>query len=69
MMEARNTQAMPGHNASPDLRSWLRQLAATDRLAVTRGGLSLIDEIAAVSKRLENESAVLFPSRASTTFR
>jgi len=44
------------------LRSWLRQLAATDRLAVTRGGLSLIDEIAAVSKRLENESAVLFPS-------
>jgi 2,5-furandicarboxylate decarboxylase 1 len=62
MMEARNTQAMPGHNASPDLRSWLRQLAATDRLAVTRGGLSLIDEIAAVSKRLENESAVLFPS-------
>jgi len=61
-MEARNTQAMPGHNASPDLRSWLRQLAATDRLAVTRGGLSLIDEIAAVSKRLENESAVLFPS-------
>lgn len=61
-MGARNTQAMPGHNASPDLRSWLRQLAATDRLAVTRGGLSLIDEIAAVSKRLENESAVLFPS-------
>ena len=62
MMEARNTKAAPGHNATPDLRSWLRQLAATDRLAVTRGGLSLVDEIAAVSKRLENESAVLFPS-------
>jgi 2,5-furandicarboxylate decarboxylase 1 len=62
MMEARNMQAATGHNAAPDLRSWLRQLAATDRLAVTRSGLSLIDEIAAISKRLENDSAVLFPS-------
>jgi 2,5-furandicarboxylate decarboxylase 1 len=61
-MEARNIQAAASHSATPDLRSWLRQLAATDRLAVTRGGLSLIDEIAAVSKRLENDSAVLFPS-------
>lgn len=61
-MEARNIQAAASHSAAPDLRSWLRQLAATDRLAVTRGGLSLIDEIAAVSKRLENDSAVLFPS-------
>jgi 2,5-furandicarboxylate decarboxylase 1 len=55
-------QAVAGHNAEPDLRSWLQQLAATDRLAVARGGVSLIDELAAVSKRLENDSAVLFPS-------
>ncbi|MGL5165723.1 MAG: UbiD family decarboxylase [Afipia sp.] len=61
-MEATNIQAVTGHNAASDLRSWLRQLAATDRLVVTRSGLSLIDEIAAVSKRLENDSAVLFPS-------
>lgn len=50
-----------GHHAAPGLRSWLRHLAATDRLAVARAGLSLTDEIAAVSKRLENERAVLFP--------
>ena len=61
-MEAKNTQIAASHNTAPDLRSWLRQLAATDRLAVTRSGLSLIDEVAAVSKRLENDSAVLFPS-------
>lgn len=61
-MEAGNIQPATGRNAAPDLRSWLRQLAVTDRLAVTRSGLSLIDEIAAVSKRLENDSAVLFPS-------
>lgn len=61
-MEARNIQAPASANAVPDLRSWLRQLAATDRLAVARSGLSLIDELAAVSKRLENDRAVLFPS-------
>jgi 2,5-furandicarboxylate decarboxylase 1 len=48
--------------AQPDLRQWLRQLAATDRLAVARSGVSLIDELAAISKRLENDSAVIFPS-------
>lgn len=52
---------MTGHNARRDLRSWLQVLAETGRLAVTRNGLSLTDEVAAVSKRLENESAVLFP--------
>ena len=45
----------------PDLRSWLQQLAATDRLAVARDGVSLIDELAAVAKKLERERAVLFP--------
>ncbi len=38
--------------AQPDLRQWLRQLAATDRLAVARSGVSLIDELAAISKKL-----------------
>ena len=45
----------------PDLRVWLRELAASDRLAVARQGVSLIDELAAVAKKLENERAVLFP--------
>jgi 2,5-furandicarboxylate decarboxylase 1 len=44
-----------------DLRTWLRHLATTDRLAVAQPGLSLIDELAAVCKRLELERAVLFP--------
>ena len=51
-----------GQSAHPDLRGWLQWLAATDRLAVAREGLSLIDELAAVAKKLENERAVLFPS-------
>jgi len=45
----------------PDLRSWLRRLVATDRLVVAREGVSLIDELAAVAKKLELDSAVLFP--------
>ncbi len=45
----------------PDLRSWLQRLVATDRLVVARDGVSLIDELAAVAKKLELESAVLFP--------
>ena len=45
----------------PDLRSWLQRLVASDRLAVAREGVSLIDELAAVAKKLELERAVLFP--------
>ncbi len=45
----------------PDLRGWLQRLVATDRLVVAREGVSLIDELAAVAKKLELESAVLFP--------
>lgn len=48
-------------NASSNLRNWLSHLAETDRLEVAHDGISLIDELAAVSKRLENRSAVLFP--------
>jgi 2,5-furandicarboxylate decarboxylase 1 len=62
MTKSSGIHAMAGHNAEPDLRSWLQQLASTDRLAVARTGVSLIDELAAVSKRLENDNAVIFPS-------
>jgi 2,5-furandicarboxylate decarboxylase 1 len=43
------------------LRGWLRQLAATDRLAVARPGVGLTHELAAVAKRLDGRQAVLFP--------
>jgi 2,5-furandicarboxylate decarboxylase 1 len=46
----------------PDLRWWLRRLAATDRLAVARDGVALADELAAIAKKLESERAVLFPA-------
>ena len=61
-MEARRaTPAAAGQTTHPDLRSWLRRLVASGRLAVAREGVSLIDELAAVAKKLELERAVLFP--------
>lgn len=61
-MEASRTAAtIAGHNAHPDLRGWLQRLVATDRLVVARDGVSLIDELAAVAKKLELERTVLFP--------
>src|SRR5579863_160361 len=61
-MEAKrsNTDAVD-QLVHPDLRDWLQRLAAADRLAVAKKGLSLIDELAAVAKTLENDRAVLFP--------
>ena len=61
-MEARrsNTDTASG-TAHPDLRDWLRQLVAAGRLAVAQKNISLIDDVAAVAKKLENERAVLFP--------
>lgn len=50
-----------GHNAVADLRGWLTQLESSGRLAVAKEGVSLIDELAAISKRLELERAVVFP--------
>jgi 2,5-furandicarboxylate decarboxylase 1 len=50
-----------GHNAISDLRGWLTQLETSGRLAVAKEGVSLIDELAAISKRLEYERAVVFP--------
>jgi 2,5-furandicarboxylate decarboxylase 1 len=62
MMEAsRTAAAIAGRNAHPDLRGWLQRLVATDRLVVARDGVSLIDELAAVAKKLELERTVLFP--------
>ncbi|MFN3347641.1 UbiD family decarboxylase [Pseudorhodoplanes sp.] len=43
------------------LRGWLDHLAAQDRLAVARPGLSLAFEIAAVAKRLDGRKATFFP--------
>jgi 2,5-furandicarboxylate decarboxylase 1 len=59
MMEAKRSNT--GEAAHPDLREWLKSLAASDRLAVAQPGVSLIDELAAIAKKLENERAVLFP--------
>jgi 2,5-furandicarboxylate decarboxylase 1 len=58
-MEARRSNT--GEAAHPDLRDWLRQLVGAGRLAVAHRGVSLIDELAAIAKKLENERAVLFP--------
>jgi 2,5-furandicarboxylate decarboxylase 1 len=67
-MESRmTTPATAARNDSPDLRSWLQQLVATERLAVARDGVSLIDELAAVSKKLELAQAVLFPKPGGHT--
>src|SRR5579863_3524739 len=67
-MEATRTNTdTSGQSAHPDLRGWLQRLAATDRLAVARKGISLIDELAAVAKKLENARAVLFPAPGQPT--
>jgi 2,5-furandicarboxylate decarboxylase 1 len=56
-----SVRSMAGHNAVTDLRGWLTQLESSGRLAVAKEGISLIDELAAISKRLELERAVVFP--------
>ena len=43
------------------LRDWLDHLAAHDRLAVTKPGIALRFELAAVAKRLDGVRATLFP--------
>ncbi|MGE0873453.1 MAG: UbiD family decarboxylase [Burkholderiales bacterium] len=43
------------------LRSWLRHLAATGRLAVIREGVPLVHELAAIAKKLDGRQATLFP--------
>jgi 2,5-furandicarboxylate decarboxylase 1 len=55
--------AGPGHNAHPvtTLRDWLDDLAAADRLAITRPEVALRFELAAISKKLDGTKATLFP--------
>jgi len=43
------------------LRDWLDHLAARDRLAVIRPGISLKFELAAIAKRFDGHKATLFP--------
>ena len=47
--------------AQADLRGWLAYLAERGKLAIAREGVALADELAAIAKRLERDSAVLFP--------
>jgi len=53
--------ARNGTNAPADLRAWLAFLAERGKLAIAREGIGLADELAAIAKRLERDSAVLFP--------
>ncbi|MGC5628161.1 UbiD family decarboxylase [Georgenia sp. Z1344] len=57
------TDHVQGEGVPPgaDLRGWLDHLAGTDRLSVTRTGLGLRHEVAAVANRLDGTSASLFP--------
>lgn len=47
--------------APKDLRAWLVHLAERGKVAVAHEGVELADELAAISKRLERDRAVLFP--------
>ena len=48
-----------------DLRTWLDQLNARGQLALAQPNAGLVHEIAAISKNLEREKAVLFPAPRS----
>jgi len=54
----------PQHPGAPpefrSLRGWLRHLAATDRLALIRGGAALAHGLAAIAKNLDGRKAALF---------
>ena len=47
--------------ATLSLRAGLDHLAATERLSVTRPGIALVHELAAVANRLDGHSASFFP--------
>src|ERR1700754_4199278 len=55
------TPARTAAKTAPDLRGWLAHLAERGKLAIAREGIGLADELAAIAKRLERDSAVLFP--------
>ena len=58
---ANSPRAGTQQEATADLRRWLSYLAERDRLAIAREGISLVDELAAISKKLERDQTVLFP--------
>ncbi|WOH53405.1 UbiD family decarboxylase [Bradyrhizobium sp. sBnM-33] len=60
-MRTENLDRSAAADAPKDLRAWLAHLAQRGKLAVAREGVELADELAAVSKRLERDRAVLFP--------
>jgi 2,5-furandicarboxylate decarboxylase 1 len=60
-MRTENLARTAAAEAPNDLRAWLAHLAKRGKLAVAREGVGLADELAAVSKRLERDRAVLFP--------
>src|SRR5579859_4751156 len=45
----------------PNLRTWLDQLAARQRLVLARPGVDLRFEVAAIAQHFEGRQAVLFP--------
>ena len=47
---------------STSLRSWLKHLAQTQRLAAMKAGVSLTHQLAAISKHLDGKQATLFPA-------
>jgi len=56
-----NLAKIPAAETPHDLRTWLTRLSDRGQLVVAREGVGLVDELAAVSKRLERDHAVLFP--------
>src|SRR5215468_2169233 len=65
----KSQDAAPTGAARPitSLREWLDHLAATDRLAVTRPGIDLRFELAAIAKRLDGIKATFFPKPGGHT--
>ncbi len=55
------TKRLEGY-AYRDLRQWLGFLEESDRLTLAKPGLALRHQVAALAKRLEDRSAILFPS-------
>jgi 2,5-furandicarboxylate decarboxylase 1 len=45
-----------------ELRSWLKQLAQTNRLVATQKNIALKHQLAAIAKNLDGKSGVLFPA-------
>lgn len=62
-MSDKSTSAPTANAPQPvtTLRDWLDHLAARDRLAVVKPGISLRYELAAIAKRLDGTKATLFP--------